>query len=232
MGKTTGELIKQYRIKRNLTQEQLGKKIGVTMQYIGQYERGLRNPKISTLKKIADALDVDVFSIADFDTASAMIENDVNLKATKNPTIEESKNVIIPMDDVSMVPIVGKISAGIPILAQENIVGYQPIPMLSNANEYFCLRVDGDSMVGAGIPDGSVVLIRRQNCADNGNIVACMLNGSDATLKKYKQIGNTVLLISENPKYDPFIVPVSDFENGTARIIGVATQVITSKSLL
>lgn len=202
------------------------------MQYIGQYERGLRNPKISTLKKIADALDVDVFSIADFDTASAMIENDVNLKATKNPTIEESKNVIIPMDDVSMVPIVGKISAGIPILAQENIVGYQPIPMLSNANEYFCLRVDGDSMVGAGIPDGSVVLIRRQNCADNGNIVACMLNGSDATLKKYKQIGNTVLLISENPKYDPFIVPVSDFENGTARIIGVATQVITSKSLL
>lgn len=227
-----GRNIRETRLKKGLTQRELGERSGIAEPTIRKYELGKLNPKISTLKKIADALDVDVFSIADFDTASAMIENDVNLKATKNPTIEESKNVIIPMDDVSMVPIVGKISAGIPILAQENIVGYQPIPMLSNANEYFCLRVDGDSMVGAGIPDGSVVLIRRQNCADNGNIVACMLNSSDATLKTYKQIGNTVLLISENPKYDPFIVPVSDFENGTARIIGVATQVITSKSLL
>ena len=94
MSEKTGELIRQYRLERNLTQEQLGKKIGVTMQYIGQYERGLRNPKRSTLKKIADALGVDVYSIADWDTASKMLENDINSEVLDPPITADDLEVV------------------------------------------------------------------------------------------------------------------------------------------
>lgn len=64
------------------------------MQYIGQYERGLRNPKISTLKKIADALGVDVYSIADWDTASKMLENDINSEVLDPPITADEVDVV------------------------------------------------------------------------------------------------------------------------------------------
>ena len=213
-----GDKIKKLRKEKGLSQSDLAKIVGVTDKAVSTWECGSKIPRMGAVEKM-----VAFFGV----TKSYLLTDDES-----NASLPNEKNVIIPMDDVAMVPIVGRIPAGIPLLAQETIVGYQPIPMLANADEYFCLRVSGDSMVGAGIPDGSVVLIRKQNCADDGNIVACMLNSDDATLKRYKQVGDTVLLIPENPKYKPFIVPVSDFENGTARIIGVAAQVITTKSLL
>ena len=121
-------------------------------------------------------------------------------------------------------PILGTIPGGLPVLAVEDIQGYASIPYRDN-EDYFFLRVDGESMAGASIRTGDLVLIRRQPCAEDGQIVACRVNGDEATLKRYKRKGDTVFLLPENPDFEPRIVPVSDFESGAAEIIGVALEV-------
>lgn len=89
MDNELGQLIKQYRTQKGMTQADLAQKVGTTMQNISQYERGIRNPKIQSLQKIADALGVDVFSLSDFDTATKMLEDDINRK--EEPAKPEEK---------------------------------------------------------------------------------------------------------------------------------------------
>lgn len=125
----------------------------------------------------------------------------------------------------AMLPIIGTIRAGYPIRAEENIEGWEP----SNVrcpDQYFYLRVAGDSMIGAGITDGCLVLIHEQPTADNGQIVACIVNGDEATLKRFYQHGKTVTLLPENSAYEPIVLSARDFEEGYARIVGVAKQVV------
>lgn len=80
-------------------------------------------------------------------------------------------------------------------------------------------------MTGACILDGDEVLVHRQNWAANGQVVACRLNGDEATLKRFKQTGDTVLLLPENPRYEPRVLRVSDFDSGEASILGVVVEV-------
>lgn len=88
------------------------------------------------------------------------------------------------------------------------------------------MRVRGDSMVGAGIKDGSLALIHKQDFAENGQIVSVLVDGENATLKRFRQQGNTILLQPENNAYDPIILPISEFsESGYARILGVCEAV-------
>lgn len=130
----------------------------------------------------------------------------------------------IPFYEIHRAPIVGVIPAGYPALAFQDIEGYASIPYADEEN-YFFLRVQGDSMINAGIHPGDLVLIRKQPCADNGQIVAARVNGDEATLKRFQQQGDTVLLLPDNPAYEPRIVPTRDFSHGEAQIIGVAVEV-------
>ena len=93
------------------------------------------------------------------------------------------------------------------------------------SEEYFAIRVKGDSMINAGIFNGDIAIIRPQNYADNGQIVACRVNGGKVTLKRFKQQGDTVLLLPENPKHDPLAVPCADFNKGYAEMYGVAIAI-------
>ena len=124
-----------------------------------------------------------------------------------------------------MVPILGSIRAGIPALAQQDIQGYAPadVPM---PEEYFYLRVDGDSMIGAGIRPGDLVLMRRQEAAESGQIVACLVDGEAATLKRFRQQGDMIMLQPENPDYEPRFLSAQDFELGNACIVGVAVRLV------
>ena len=119
-------------------------------------------------------------------------------------------------------PILGVIRAGYPMLAEENIEGYMFIDK-PNGEDYFYLRVTGDSMINAGIPDGSLALIHSQSYAENGDIVACMVDEENATLKRFRKQGRTVMLIPENSNYDPIILNASEFDSdhGRAHILGV-----------
>ena len=102
------------------------------------------------------------------------------------------------------VPLVGRIAAGTPILAEEDIEEIFPLPTEIVGNDpVFMLRVQGDSMLLAGIFDGDFVVIRRQPDARDGEIVAALVDGEEATIKRLRREPGRVLLLPENPDYEP-----------------------------
>ncbi len=105
------------------------------------------------------------------------------------------------------VPIVGKVTAGLPILAVENIEDTFPLPIDFVGNsETFMLRVRGDSMIDAGILDGDLVLVKKQNNAENGDIVVALIE-DEATVKKFYKEKNYIRLQPQNQFMQPIIVP-------------------------
>jgi repressor LexA len=111
--------------------------------------------------------------------------------------------------DVVEVPIIGKIAAGTPILAVENVEDTFPIPARFAPNGVsFMLGVRGDSMIGVGINDGDYILVRQQSTAENGEIVVAMVDGfeSEATVKTFYKENGKVRLQPENPDMSPIIV--------------------------
>jgi repressor LexA len=105
------------------------------------------------------------------------------------------------------VPLVGKVTAGIPITAMEDIEGYVPLPPGTHADDtLFALRVQGESMIGAGIQSGDIVYVRRTAAANNGDIVVAMTNEGEATVKRFFRERDHVRLQPENPSMQPIIV--------------------------
>ena len=99
-------------------------------------------------------------------------------------------------------PIVGNVAAGSPILAQECIEDYLTFDTGSRSGEFFALRVRGESMLGVGILPDDLVVVHRQNLAQNGQIVVALL-GDEATVKTLKRKGSEVWLMPANPDYQP-----------------------------
>lgn len=132
--------------------------------------------------------------------------------------MDEMKKRAIRLPDApraSRIPVVGVVTAGVPILAVENIEGYIP---WEGQPECFALRVRGDSMVGAGILSGDKVVVRPQATAENGEIVVAMLDDS-ATVKRFQRKDGHVWLLPENPNYAPI-------DGTNAAIIGKVKAVI------
>jgi repressor LexA len=121
------------------------------------------------------------------------------------------------------VPLLGRIAAGAPVLAAEDVEEYLSVPTgFAADHDHFALRVEGESMTGAGIFDGDVVVIKRQDAADDGDIVAAALPGpaeDEATVKRLRRKGGRIMLVPENPAMDPF-------ELGDGRVIGVVVAVL------
>lgn len=124
-------------------------------------------------------------------------------------------------DRLREVPLVGRIAAGSPILADEDIEDVIPLPTdLVGQGPVFMLTVKGDSMVEAGILDGDLVVVRRQPDAEDGEIVAALVEGEEATVKRLRREHGTVVLVSENPAYDPMV-----FREGV-EILGKVVSVV------
>lgn len=123
------------------------------------------------------------------------------------------------------VPLVGRIAAGSPILAEEDIEEIYPLPTELVGNEpVFMLRVRGDSMIGAGIMDDDYVVIRRQPEAPDGRIIAALIEGEEATVKRLQRMDGRVVLKSENPQFPPMV-----FSEGV-EILGVVVAVLRAVS--
>jgi len=138
----------------------------------------------------------------------------ISRMATKPRAIKLLRN---DQNDLEMkcffAPLVGSITAGQPILAEENREGYFPIPQnLSTGEDCFVLKVSGDSMVGAGINDGDYVIVRQQATAENGEIVAALLE-DEATVKRFYRENGSYRLQPENDAYEPLLV-------GEVKILG------------
>lgn len=126
-----------------------------------------------------------------------------------------------PSERVTMLPLVGSIAAGVPILAQEHVEDLIPVPneMVRNIEGAFLLRVRGDSMSGEGILPRDLVVVRPQQAANHGDLVAVLL-GDEATVKRIHFDPNGVRLMPSNPAYDPIPVDRED-SRVIGRIIGL-----------
>lgn len=121
------------------------------------------------------------------------------------------------------VPLVGRIAAGSPILAEESVEDVFPLPeALVGPGPVYMLNVRGDSMVDAGILDGDYVVIRSQVDARDGELVAALVDGEEATVKRLERRDGRVILHAENPAYEPMV-----FDDGV-EILGVVTSVLRS----
>jgi repressor LexA len=143
---------------------------------------------------------------------------------TKDPTKPRAMTLAAEARvDATVVPLVGRIAAGTPTLAAEHVEDYLSVPAgFVRGGEHFALRVAGSSMIEAGILDGDLVVVRSQDGAEDGDIVAALLPGpaeEEATVKRLGHDGPRVMLIPENPTLDPF-------EMVDGRILGKVVAVL------
>lgn len=188
------ENIKKIRKDKGFSQdyiaEQLGYKSYTTIQ---KWESGVSEPSLQKLHDLANLLGVDVDTLVSDSTP-------------------KTKGVKIP--------VLGKVAAGVPIEAIEDIIDYEEIPeSMSRSADYFGLQIRGDSMEPK-ISDGDVVIVRKQDDAESGNIVIATVNGDEATCKKIKKTESGLMLISTNPDYEPFIYSWEDVKRLPVRILG------------
>jgi repressor LexA len=174
-----------------------------------------------TVREIGEAVGLTSSS-----SVHAQLENLERLGALrKDPTKPRAITTSEPKLDGVVVPLVGRIAAGAPVLAAESVEEYLTVPMgfASDGSPHFALQVRGDSMIGAGIFDGDVVVIRQQDHADDGDIVAALLPGpaeDEATVKRLKLVkGGRVMLVPENPALQPF-------EMTDGRLLGKVVSVL------
>ena len=122
------------------------------------------------------------------------------------------------------VPVYGYVRAGIPMEAIEDILDYEEIPAaMAATGEYFALKIKGDSMEPR-ICDGDVVIVKRQEDAESGDLVIALVNGSDATCKRLQKYANGLSLISNNPTYEPMYFSQEDVQDKPVRIIGKVVE--------
>lgn len=205
---TLGHRLSELMQERSLNYERLGKLLDMKPQTLNRYVLGQREPKARVVTEMAMKLQVDPMWLQGYDVAK------------NQPTVDPLQQPGEPL-----VPILGVIKAGIPTIAQQEILGYAAADV-PNGEGYFYLVVSGDSMKNAGIQTGDRVLIHQQPTAEDGQIVACLVDQENATLKRFHRQGDWVILQPENTGYAPRIVPMKDFETGNARIIGVAVRLM------
>ncbi|MCK0150976.1 transcriptional repressor LexA [Marivita sp. S6314] len=118
--------------------------------------------------------------------------------------------------------LMGRIAAGVPIQEINDVPPRVTVPgaMLSGSGKHYALEVKGDSMIDAGINHGDVVVIRETSSAENGDIVVAQVEGYEATLKRFKRKGESIILEAANPAYEPRILPVGDVKV-QGRLVGL-----------
>jgi len=210
----TGAIIKELRIKKGLTQEELGKILGVQKAAIQKYESGLvENIKRSSIIKMAQIFDVTPAYIMGW---------------TDDPQGVPLSNV--SFETVVAFPEIGVIRAGYGGVAVEEKTGRTieiPSSMLNGhkKSDYFCLRVSGNSMYPKLI-DGDTILCLRAESVDSGSLAVVLYNGDEATVKKvvYKEGEDWLELIPANPEYQPKRIEGEDLNQ--CRILGKVVKLI------
>lgn len=178
------------------TQTDMARDLELAETTVSSWLNGKRYPRIDKIQMMADYFGVRRSDI----------------------TEEKPTNIVELEPRTVRVPILGKISCGDPITAPENIEGYiMKAPSDVQGGNHFVVIADGESMAPT-IPHGAFVTIREQPEAENGQIVAALVNGdSEVTLKRFRRQGNTIMLTPDNPAYDTIIVD----ENHPVKIVGI-----------
>ena len=189
----------------NTTVYRVSKETGISASTFTDWKNGRSVPKIDKIKLIADFFGVPL---------EYMVSGEAGALGDSS----------LGVCDGTLVPIIGEIRAGSPIITNESVLGYERAEV-GDADEYFYLRVQGDSMKNIGMVEGSLVLFRKQQYAREGDVVACLVGGDCATVKRFRRTKKNVYLVPENEEYEPIKLSTDDFESGEARILGVACEI-------
>ncbi len=189
---------------KHTTVYKLAKATGIAPSTFSDWKSGRYTPKADKLLLIAEFFGVSLDYLMGCDSSGDF--SDVCIKHKCN------------------VPIVGEIRAGSPIITNETLIGYEAADV-NDPQDYFYLRVRGDSMKNIGMVNGSLVLFKKQQYAENGDIVACLVGGENATVKRFYNQNHKIMLIPENDEYVPIPLSPESFESGETRILGVAKEV-------
>ena len=202
------DTLKRLRLSKGLTQEELANGTGLAKSSISMYESGRRKPSFEVLEAFADFFNVDMNTLWE----TRPMEQPPAPAAGDLPDLPN----IFPIQ-TKKVPLLGTIAAGVPIYADENFDGYRECTEDVDAD--FCLKIHGDSMIGARINDGDIVFIKKQPDVDNGEIAAVLIE-DEATLKRVYKERDSLILQAENPKYAPLVCTAESYVE--CRIMGKA----------
>ena len=189
--------LKLLRKQYGLSQADAGRLFHASQNTISQWESGVRKPSYEIIQEIARHFNV---------TVDYLLGNDSpNCKGVK-------------------IPVLGKVQAGIPIEAIEEIADYEEISEdMATKGNYFGLVIRGDSMQPRML-DGDVIIVRQQEDVDNGDVAVVLVNGNDATVKKIKKTELGIQLIPYNPAFDILFYTNDEIENLPVRIIGKVVE--------
>ncbi|MDD6275712.1 MAG: XRE family transcriptional regulator [Clostridia bacterium] len=189
-------LIRDLRLNKNMTQSELAEICGVHQTAVSQWEKGRTLPDMQTLGKLSDIFGVSVDTL-------------IGKKA---------------LDRRNTIPILGEVKAGLPTEAVENILGYEEISDEIAANgDHFALRVKGDSMSPRILP-GDIVIVRRQDYIESGEVAVVLVNNMDATVKKVIKKGTSITLVPFNSSYDPIVFTAEEVVSLPVIILGKVVE--------
>ena len=219
--KKLGDRIKRIRILRKLSQDELAQKCGYkSRSTINKIEAGVNDVPQSKIKIIASALDVDDSVLLNDIDHFKFLNKDQPIKISKTTIIGYKDGFGLNIQVCAKIPILGSVIAGIPISAIEEIIGWEEIsPKMASQGEYFALRIKGDYM-SSTIEENDVVIVKKQNDVNSGDISIVCVNGDEATCKKLIKHKDGISLVSLNSKYEPMYYSKKDILNKPIRIIG------------
>lgn len=201
---TTGERLRALRKEQGISADEVAKALGVSRATVFRYEKGdIEKVPGSMLEPLAKVLH----------TTPAYLMGWDDLPTASN---------ILPYNPTHRIPILGRISAGLPLYAEQNIEGYT-YTELNGGAEYFALRVHGDSMDALHMLEGNLLIVRRQDEVENGEIAVVMVGDDEATVKCFTRTGDTVILEpkSMNPIHR---TQIYDLRNTHIRVLGKVVQ--------
>lgn len=204
MTEDIGKMIKDKRLERHMTLEELGNMVGVGKSTVRKWENGMiQNMRRDKIEKLARALGISPLDI---------------LGQSRPETKKKASTFTIP--------VLGRVAAGIPIEAVEDIVDYEELAsnvFKDSAKNYFGLQVKGNSMEPR-ICDGDYVIVHKQDDAETDDIVIALVNGDDAVCKRLKKYADSIALVSLNPAYEPMIYTKDQIYNVPVKIIGKVVE--------
>lgn len=197
--------LKRLREEKEMTQAELGKALEISPSAIGMYEQGRRTPDIPTLKKIASYFNVSL----DYLLGNSPAKSAQQQSAGRGVRI----------------PVLGRVVAGIPLDAIEEIIDYEEIPKsMAATGEFFALQVKGDSMLPT-LKDGDVVIVKKQPTVDSGDIAIILVNGNEATVKEVKESPAGITLIGHNVAvYTPQFYSNEEIKSLPVQVLGKVVE--------
>jgi repressor LexA len=192
---------------RGMSQQDLANKLDLNKVAISQYERGVRRPSIDIVSALCDIFNVS----SDY----LLGEDDMTIRIVNTDEIKK-------LDSPRRIPVLGRVAAGIPIDAIEDIIDWEDIAE-DAPGEYFGLKIKGDSMMPR-IVEGDVVIVHSQPDAESGDVVIVQINGDTATCKRLAKYDTGISLISFNPMYAPINFTNEEIKNLPVTIIGKVVE--------